>query len=482
MKSWALVIVLTLLLVGRVADLWANPTQYGDTGLLTQPTAETLNAGNICIGLWGNHASGADGDSATIVPVAVTMGLGTFMEAYGSYPNLLFNDDEANSGRGFADIGFKIRALGKRSSPFKMAIDGQLRRAIADDPEMDGLTDYLGRLIVSYKPGAFGVHLNAGYLVNDSPAAADYDNQVGYGGGVEFFPAYRLRLIAEMAALTEKVKGGDGPREATLGFQYFLLPHLTLNLGVGAGFSDASPDWRALIGFSGCQGIGNYVTPIERVIEPAVEEPPVAKPATDKTIKLKTLTPLISMDAVKASPVARFELPVAAAEPEIVLSPEEKFSGAAPVETDALAVAPLQDQPSVEVSGAPQKPIRATVYRRFRLPEPAFDADQHSLSAEGEEALSRIAEELRNERKWLFIRIDGYTDSVGPERYNEEFSRQRAMTVAAHLARRDGIAPDRLFVKGFGERQPLASNDTPEGRGENRRVELLVLSPQELVE
>jgi len=482
MKSWSVTFSLLLLLAGCSLNAYANPTQCGETGLLTQPSAETLNAGNICVGVWGNYASGNAENDATIVPVTITMGLGTFMEVYGSYPNLLFNDDEQNSGRGFANVGFKLRVFGKRSSPFKIALDGQIQRAIADDPVIDGLTDYQGRVIASYKPGKFGFNLNTGYLSTDSPPGASYDDQVLFGGGLEFYPAYRLRLIAEMEMKSEKFKGTDGPTEATVGFQYFLAPHLTFNFGIGVGLSDGSPDWRALVGLTGCQGVGTYITPIDRVIEPVKEGSEDEQAESTKKIKLQTLTPLIPIQAVKTSPVAKLEIPVESPAEEVVVTPGEKLSVSSMASLDSLAVAPVESAASVVVSQPPEKPIRAIVYRKFRLPEFTFEFDQHTLSTEGEKVLSQIAEELRKERKWLILRIDGHTDSVGPDRYNEELSLKRAIAAANHLVLRDGIAPSRLFVKGFGETQPIAPNDTPEGRSENRRLELLVLSPQEVAE
>ena len=109
----------------------ATSSQFGDTGLLSQQTAQTLNEGNICVGIWANCSDGVDngsalsGDSSLIVPTTITMGLGTFMEVYGTYPNLLFNGDEDSSGRGFANAGFKFRVYGKRSDNFRLAVDLQ---------------------------------------------------------------------------------------------------------------------------------------------------------------------------------------------------------------------------------------------------------------------------------------------------------------------------------------------------------------------
>ncbi|HKJ86992.1 MAG TPA: hypothetical protein VKA48_00540, partial [Gammaproteobacteria bacterium] len=93
------------LAVLQAAPARAIPTQYGDSGLLSGPTADTLNAGNICLGLWTNCSSGPGEQDATLVPAAITLGLGTFLEAYGSFPNLLFNDEGRESGRGFANLG-----------------------------------------------------------------------------------------------------------------------------------------------------------------------------------------------------------------------------------------------------------------------------------------------------------------------------------------------------------------------------------------
>ncbi|AJQ92488.1 OmpA family protein [Gynuella sunshinyii] len=69
------------------------------------------------------------------------------------------------------------------------------------------------------------------------------------------------------------------------------------------------------------------------------------------------------------------------------------------------------------------------------------------------------------------ITIDGYTDSVGSESYNQTLSEKRAMSVATYLAGK-GIQTARLAARGFGESNPVATNATAEGRAQNRRVEL----------
>jgi outer membrane protein OmpA-like peptidoglycan-associated protein len=67
--------------------------------------------------------------------------------------------------------------------------------------------------------------------------------------------------------------------------------------------------------------------------------------------------------------------------------------------------------------------------------------------------------------------INGHTDSVGTEEYNLALSDRRAKAVFDYLTSR-GVSPDRLKSKGWGESDPIAPNDTAEGRQQNRRVML----------
>ena len=73
----------------------------------------------------------------------------------------------------------------------------------------------------------------------------------------------------------------------------------------------------------------------------------------------------------------------------------------------------------------------------------------------------------------LKLEIDGYTDSVGDAAHNLDLSKRRAQAVASVLVTQFGIDAGRLTSNGFGAAQPIGSNDTPEGRAENRRVEFI---------
>jgi outer membrane protein OmpA-like peptidoglycan-associated protein len=73
------------------------------------------------------------------------------------------------------------------------------------------------------------------------------------------------------------------------------------------------------------------------------------------------------------------------------------------------------------------------------------------------------------------IQVEGYTDSVGSDSYNQLLSQRRAESVKRYLVQNFRIPADRLVVKGLGKSNPIASNDTAEGRDKNRRVEVVNL-------
>ena len=70
--------------------------------------------------------------------------------------------------------------------------------------------------------------------------------------------------------------------------------------------------------------------------------------------------------------------------------------------------------------------------------------------------------------------LAGFTDSVGSEEYNLGLSRRRAESAAAYLMNNANVAEDRIVMQWFGKLNPIAGNDTAEGRSMNRRVEIAV--------
>jgi outer membrane protein OmpA-like peptidoglycan-associated protein len=102
-----------------------------------------------------------------------------------------------------------------------------------------------------------------------------------------------------------------------------------------------------------------------------------------------------------------------------------------------------------------------------------FASGQSSLSARAREEVARIAAVLRQFADNR-ISVEGHTDSVGSEVSNQRLSEQRAESVRAALIA-EGVDPGRVDGVGFGQNQPIASNDTAAGRAENRRVEIVIV-------
>ena len=82
-----------------------------------------------------------------------------------------------------------------------------------------------------------------------------------------------------------------------------------------------------------------------------------------------------------------------------------------------------------------------------------------------------------NKNPSLHIEISGHTDNVGSVEYNQNLSNKRAKSVYDYLIE-NGIGKDRLSFIGFGESQPINSNETDKGKAENRRTEVKILSSE----
>lgn len=101
-----------------------------------------------------------------------------------------------------------------------------------------------------------------------------------------------------------------------------------------------------------------------------------------------------------------------------------------------------------------------------------FDFNSDRIRPESEPILEEIAAVLGRNPDWA-LDIRGHTDNVGGNAYNLELSRRRTEAVRQALVQRFGIATARLTTAGYGAAAPKDTNDTPEGRARNRRVELM---------
>lgn len=101
-----------------------------------------------------------------------------------------------------------------------------------------------------------------------------------------------------------------------------------------------------------------------------------------------------------------------------------------------------------------------------------FDTAKHTLRPAAREKLAKVAGIISG-HPGLRLAVEGYTDSVGGDDYNQKLSEDRGTAVRDYLTK-EGVAGTSVTSQGFGKSQPVASNDTAAGRQQNRRVELVV--------
>jgi outer membrane protein OmpA-like peptidoglycan-associated protein len=107
-----------------------------------------------------------------------------------------------------------------------------------------------------------------------------------------------------------------------------------------------------------------------------------------------------------------------------------------------------------------------------------FDVDRSDLREQSKQNLNDLGRIL-NKYPDTNVLIEGHTDSTGPDDYNQRLSKDRAESVAAYLSEIP-VQTSRFTVRGYGETQPVATNETPDGRQLNRRVDIAVMANEKL--
>ncbi|MCK4728995.1 MAG: OmpA family protein [Desulfobacterales bacterium] len=136
-----------------------------------------------------------------------------------------------------------------------------------------------------------------------------------------------------------------------------------------------------------------------------------------------------------------------------------------PLDTDGDGVYDYLDQCPSTPHGAKVNDKGCWVLERVQ-----FDTGKWDIKPRAYAALDEVVAVLER-NPTLYVEIEGHTDSVGAEAYNQKLSENRAKAVMEHLVKK-GIQPERLSSAGYAFSRPIASNDTQEGRARNRRVEL----------
>ncbi len=120
-----------------------------------------------------------------------------------------------------------------------------------------------------------------------------------------------------------------------------------------------------------------------------------------------------------------------------------------------------------------QLSIKISPATTFTLNNVYFDVNKASLKPESRKELKDLLDYMKY-KKGVSIEIGGHTDNVGTAEANKALSLRRANSIKSYLTGK-GIAASRIKTVGYGEEQPVASNDTAEGRQKNRRTEVRIL-------
>ncbi len=106
--------------------------------------------------------------------------------------------------------------------------------------------------------------------------------------------------------------------------------------------------------------------------------------------------------------------------------------------------------------------------------EVLFNINDWKLKSEAKELLARIHDHYNKSGDKRLI-VEGHTCSLGPDNYNLELSGKRARSVRDYFFKAKGLSPDKITIESYGEKKPVASNKTKEGRAKNRRVNIRFL-------
>src|SRR5438477_61487 len=132
----------------------------------------------------------------------------------------------------------------------------------------------------------------------------------------------------------------------------------------------------------------------------------------------------------------------------------------------------LKQIPGVEVTRPAENEIAVQLTNDI-----LFDFNSYALRQESRETLRELANNFRQYPDEE-VSVEGHTDNVGSDDYNQRLSEQRAGSVRDYLVDQ-GVPTERVSAIGYGKNRPKASNDTPEGRQINRRVEIHVRAVQQ---
>lgn len=538
-----------------------STTQTGHSGLLSIYSARTLLPSCYAIGLYGNYgiwtekpdyvtqSSSKETDYARFTgTLSYTRGMTERLELGLALPYVYFRDNKppvAEDNLGDLLVGLKY-CFNDPDHPFLLKNSlyrlGALAFFTIPSSNKDlpgglktGNRDVGLKLILTREFGFDArrfIHLNLGYTFVNEERGEGLDDILTYGVGVDFPLCPELSGLAEITGSQNRIhKEKEDPLEAGLGLRYGLLENqVVVDLGLRAGLSNVSPDWRVILGVTfhpnldvdrdkvlcaydecpcepedqdnfqdenGCPDPDNDQDGILDVDDQC--------PGTDKTLALGIETKEDYDGFADEDGCLDFDndedgildiedqCPGTDWDVAIGKNTKEDYDGFADrdgcpdLDNDQDGILDVDDD-------CPDTPETFNGYEDEDgcpdiLPEPKvdskikgkkiivsgihFELGKAIIKEESKPILAKVVNILKSYSR-MRIRIEGHTDSLASDEYNNQLSQKRAEAVKTYLVE-TGIAKDRLVAIGKGEKEPVADNSTKEGRAKNRRIEFVIL-------
>lgn len=429
-----------------------NATTSG-LDFVTVQSSETLGPGIFNIGLFANYAvntlpryESADprvssiDDSIIATDLNFGLGLTSFLDVGVSLPHVVYQSvSYADDSRGeFGDKGLteirgnaKLKLLGERDWGVAFIVSANFNLT-EDNPYAgeDAGPTFNFELAADTTLGPVAIGANLGYRLRDPgtqvagfPIAPLQDQYLASAAASFLFTSIDTKLIFEVFSAfpveeTQQVKARQlEGAETLLGIKHDLTSDLALHIGGGTEIinGNSSADWRVYTGINYTMGFQQE----EQFVRPVQKRKKRSKP----------------------------------------LPPPPKFIETAPADTGPQEPAGEGDEVFV---------LRGVNF--------AFDSASRVLPGT-RDILAEVAEHLKN-TGYDRIVIEGHTDSVGTEAYNNTLGQQRASTIRDYLVQKLGIDGQKVEVRTYGETVPVADNGNFQGRQINRRVVFRITYPR----
>lgn len=146
-----------------------------------------------------------------------------------------------------------------------------------------------------------------------------------------------------------------------------------------------------------------------------------------------------------------------------------------------LAIVGTAPAPEAAPEPEPQKRVEVRDNKIVINEKVQFEFDSAKIKDVSHSLLDEVAQVIKDNPQIKKIRVEGHASSEGSDEHNLSLSDRRAKAVMKYLTDKAGVTKGKLSAKGFGETQPIASNDTEDGKEKNRRVEFTI-TEQDVVE